>query len=464
MDTHGHKNDPELNPQVAIYDNGVGTEGIKLIGIVTGVVGWGLSRNIRQLYSELSRVYEPGDNIYLFGFSRGAYTVRMLAGLINTYGLLKWQDNESEFMDLVWKAYSRYYRRWLYNQEDIKAFQQGVGRDIFFRPVPIRFIGVWDTVDAVGLPFDWLTEALNCIVQFRFKDNKLSDIVEQSCQALAIDDERQSFHPVLWNEESETHKKIEQVWFSGVHTNVGGGYPRQGMSLVSLDWMMKKASMGKPGQPGLRFIGHDWNVYQEHQDINDKLYNSRAGLAVYYRYKPRDIAKFCQNAHTTPKIHISTIERILQGTDGYAPGNLPRDFEVVSSRPVGSDLAKFINEFKNAIHPHTSLLEKHACLVRVRVFAYYLFLVFSLLALGGYLFHAEEKWYKALGGLFSLDGFVSLSEYLMNHCWIVVGWIIAVGIGLWARLSMKKKFTAFWYSIIEKLRSDREEDTNRVTS
>jgi uncharacterized protein (DUF2235 family) len=80
VDLNGHRYDPTLTPQIAIYDDGVGTENFKPLKIFAGATGWGLSRNVKHLYKELARVYDPGDEIYMFGFSRGAFTVRTLAG------------------------------------------------------------------------------------------------------------------------------------------------------------------------------------------------------------------------------------------------------------------------------------------------------------------------------------------------------------------------------------------------
>src|SRR6187397_150500 len=88
IDLNGHKTRPELTPQVVLYDDGVGTETFKPLKIFTGATGWGLSRNVRQLYKELVRIYDPGDRIFLFGFSRGAFTVRTLVGLIAKIGLV----------------------------------------------------------------------------------------------------------------------------------------------------------------------------------------------------------------------------------------------------------------------------------------------------------------------------------------------------------------------------------------
>ncbi len=111
--------------------------------------------------------------------------------------------------------------------------------------VRIRFIGVWDTVDAVGGPFH-TSDVINAVFhRFKFPDRILSDKVDQAVHALSIDEARAAFGPVLW----EAKSNVEQVWFAGVHSNVGGGYPKQGMSLVTLDWMMQKAQ-----QNGLRIL------------------------------------------------------------------------------------------------------------------------------------------------------------------------------------------------------------------
>ena len=117
--------------------------------------------------------------------------------------------------------------------------------------VRIRFIGVWDTVDAVGGPFH-SSDFINAVFhRFKFPDHKLSDKIDCAAQALSIDDARAAFEPVLW----EAEPQVEQVWFAGVHSNVGGGYPKQGMSLVTLDWMMQKARAC-----GLRLLSDDREV------------------------------------------------------------------------------------------------------------------------------------------------------------------------------------------------------------
>lgn len=113
--------------------------------------------------------------------------------------------------------------------------------DLAYRPV-IRFIGVWDSVDAIGLPIDELTEFLDWLFNFRFYSYDRYPIAGCNYHALSLDDERHTFHPLMWDESLRVSgQKIEQVWFSGVHSNVGGGYAKDEMAYVSLDWMMQKA-------------------------------------------------------------------------------------------------------------------------------------------------------------------------------------------------------------------------------
>lgn len=336
--------------QLAFYDDGVGTERNKLVKLLGGAFGWGLKRNVLELYAQLCRVYEPGDDVYLFGFSRGAYTARTLAGLIVECGLLKDAAGlaDADLDRLARKAYGAFrehFRTWqgqkfVADDAGSKATAAFRGKHSIHAPEfpdgrgRIRFLGVWDTVDAVGLPFDHLAVVWNAVVYpFRFPGFKLSPEVAKGCHAVSLDDERHTFHPVMWDETGEDNGRIEQVWFPGVHSNVGGGYPKQGLSLIALDWMMTRAE-----QAGLRFVAAERDRYRDLQNPHDKLYDSRSGLAVYYRYKPRDVAEICKKSGV-PKIHASVFERIAAGTQGYAPGNLPDDFETVWTDPAGGTLS-----------------------------------------------------------------------------------------------------------------------------
>ena len=389
VDVNGHRADPLIKPQVAFYDDGVGTSDWKILKTVGGAFGIGLSRNVRQLYKELMRVYDGGadpDQIFLFGFSRGAFTVRTLAGFIGNQGILPRQVKDTpETLDRrikdAYKAYRRCYR---------PAIWRGWPWSKLF-PMPprvsaegkprIRFIGVWDTVDAVGLPFHIADVWNNLVYQFKFDNRDLGSNVDQACQALAIDDERAAFSPVLWNQKSgET--RIEQVWFSGAHSNVGGGYPKQGMSLVALDWMMEKAS-----HAGLRFLHSDRQFCREHLNADDKLYDPRAGVGVFYRWKPRDITTLSRHAGIDrPVIHISALERISHGTEDYVPGNIPDALEVWPTpqatplaNAVMSARAAALNMVISAAPPNMLPLVRST--MRAGWLSYYMYLVACTAAL-----------------------------------------------------------------------------------
>ena len=302
VDVAGHLSDSSNYEQVAIYDDGVGTQKLKLIRVLAGAFGFGLARNVRQLYAELVRCYSKGDHIYVFGFSRGAFTARTLAGFIDHAGILNPTGLSSQDLNSVVGDLYRAYRkarpavlervttpltrgfRWLWRQ---------------LRPLPgygfhgertIKFVGVWDTVDAVGFPIPGIAWIWNHLVhRFKFTGRARPDCVQKACHALAIDEARASFEIFLWQDDP----RVEQVWFAGVHSNVGGGYPKQGMSLVALDWMMSHAENESEGS--LRFGEGLRAQYHDAINVHDNLYDSRSGPAIYYRYGPRDVAAICSD-------------------------------------------------------------------------------------------------------------------------------------------------------------------------
>ncbi len=384
VDLNGHRFDPTLTPQVAIYDDGVGTESLKPLKIFAGATGWGLTRNVRLLYKELCRLYDPGDQIFLFGFSRGAFTVRTLGGLINRCGILDTSklDSAGALESAVKKAYGvyrKYYRTDLakiFLREPDPSAETQAFRDLYCLPgdVPIQFVGVWDTVDAVGTPFR-ISDIINAtIYRYKFPDQKLNSSVRHACHAISIDDQRHTFHPLLW----EKDDRIEQAWFSGAHSNVGGGYPKQGMSLVALDWMMWKAHGF-----GLRLIATDRDLYHQHANVDDKLYDPRAGLGVFYRWLPRDMRKMCAAAAgETPAIHVSVLERIAHGTEDYAPGNLDPDALIVTTATgnpaiddASNERARQLKMVLRASHSAGPLLEQMPNTIKLGVFSYYLYLI-----------------------------------------------------------------------------------------
>jgi uncharacterized protein (DUF2235 family) len=333
--------------QVAFYDNGVGTETFKPLQVLGLALGIGVARNVKSLYTFLCRNYKEGDNIYLFGFSRGAFTVRVLAGLILRCGVVTW-NSEEELTQRVKLAYAEYKRdvarRATKTRPWLIAGQILGGKDAgdidridfgFDQQYPrLSFIGVWDTVDAYGVPVDELKEGIDRYVwPMTLADRGFSDHVDRACHALSLDDERPTFRPVLWTDPDPSKKpeRLSQVWFAGVHCNVGGGYPDDSLACVPLQWMMDEAHAC-----GLRFYRDLHEEYDNRADAHGKQYDSRSGVGGYYRYGPRDIASLCDDSDhgvkvARPQIHASVLERIRESQVAYAPVS-------ITHTPNGYDL------------------------------------------------------------------------------------------------------------------------------
>jgi len=471
-DLHGSKKE-----QVAFYDDGVGTEQFKPLKILGGAFGWGLARNVKSLYKRLVQVYKPGDKIYLFGFSRGAFTVRSLAGLIASEGILDIAryPTDEDLNLAVLRLYEGYRARYpallesVYYEPLMELYfkARGNGSHVAHgdQSKKIEFIGVWDTVDAVGLPFDGFTKAWNEVIfRFKFSNQKLHPNVKQACQALSIDDERQSFQPILWDETEENpeNKRIEQVWFPGVHANVGGGYPQQGLSLVSLDWMIKRATAA-----GLQFIPHEEMRVHDQKYAFDKLYDSRSGLGSYYRYRPRNIAKLCRdNGIETPQIHVSVFRRIVGGIFGYAPGNLPDNFRVVDDGSIAPGASSLINvdhpkslQILNLISPNPAedmsplLLQEDKVkrYIRLRRSIYHAFVAYSVFTLY-WLLQDDIEGKGFWGGLATSVKMLVTPDTLLekiglllwsNFGLMLIG-ILILGASVYVRAAMKKAFSMFW--------------------
>lgn len=226
--------------QIKFYDQGVGTGTGLFDKWIGGLTGKGIDKNIKDIYTFLMLNYEEGDEIYLFGFSRGAYTARSVAGFVRNCGILK-----RENLHLIDKAYEFYRDKNAYSSPDsdlMRAFK----KNYCYTP-SVKFIGVWDTVGSLGIPLGWLQ--LWNKQRYQFHDVTLSSHVSYAYHALAIDERRKLFMPAIW-EQSETvmndpnHKQqLEQRWFVGSHSNVGGGYKDCGLSDLALKWMIKKAEL-----------------------------------------------------------------------------------------------------------------------------------------------------------------------------------------------------------------------------
>jgi uncharacterized protein (DUF2235 family) len=366
--------------QIAYYHDGVGTSSFKPLALLGGAFGWGLKRNVLDLYTFLCRNYQPGDAIYAFGFSRGAFTIRVLVGLVVDQGLLRC-SSDGKLVTHARDAY-RGYRRHFDQAGRLVAIFRCIRDSIIagwrrvapresdatietVRVEQIAFVGVWDTVSAYGTPIDELTRGIDrWIWPLSLPNYKLSEKVDKARHALSLDDERDTFRPLLWDEvhekslvEEELIKpdRLRQVWFAGVHSDLGGGYPDDALAYVALDWMMEEAGplMEKSGRVGLRFKPEAVVDVKRAISISAPMHDSRKGLAGYYRYQPRKISSMIEPPDETAlvmrdpalrghgwlksvRIHESVFRRIEAGVDRYAPIVLPDAYEIV--RPDGSVL------------------------------------------------------------------------------------------------------------------------------
>jgi len=279
--------------QIAYYDPGIGTDIKKITG---SLFGRGFSENILECYRFIFENFEAGDKIYLFGFSRGAATVRSLSNFIHLFGVLP-----KSRVDLIEEAFSIYKKR---NREK-KALQFIQKHHTMW--CSIEFVGVWDTVAALGFPVKGLSVLFDTIFSHKFHSYTLSESIKFARHALSIDDERKTFHPTLWNPipNNSDKDKLKQVWFIGVHTDVGGGYKEDELSDISLKWMIKEAI-----SKGLIIF----NKSKKYKDLMESTPNAdgmihdeqKGFVGSLFKRKQRTWNK---ETHGEPVIHESVLNR-----------------------------------------------------------------------------------------------------------------------------------------------------------
>lgn len=346
------KDGVDIAEQILFYDNGVGTAQNKLVRAASAGTGLGFRHNVCDLYKFLSRNYRDKDRIFFFGFSRGASTVRACNGMIAKCGLVKSDGLRNADLDKRVEAAYKVYKKHKKNKDVAEAFKDN--EEVSWGAVPIQFLGVWDTVVALGFPkrtdvtgpvtllikviFGTLEKIFDWIFPHSFYHYKLTDNVNYACQALAIDDERTAFWPYVWQEKNiegakdRTPDNVNQVWFAGMHANVGGGYERDGMAGVPLYWVMKQAE-----EKGLMFNSDAKQLVLDRSHEHGRMYNTRLGLKMIYRYHPREIETLCKTSKGESilldniKIHNSVMERLRHRTANYVPGHIPANFDIVYS-------------------------------------------------------------------------------------------------------------------------------------
>jgi uncharacterized protein (DUF2235 family) len=256
-------------PQIVYYDQGVGT-GNLVDRVSGGALGEGLEDNIHDAYRFLVANYEADDELFFFGFSRGAFTARSIVGMLRKCGILR-----REWVQQYHAALELYRNDEHPDDARPKAFRAEYsvgGAD----PIRVKFIGVWDTVGALGIPLRglrWVTRR-----DHQFHDTQLSATVERGYHALAIDEHRTPFEPTLWAYKPKAGQTIEQVWFCGAHSDVGGGYPAPCLSDLPLSWMLDRAHEAGLALDDATIAAHPLNL-----DPLAPLHDSKTGL---YRLTP----------------------------------------------------------------------------------------------------------------------------------------------------------------------------------
>ncbi len=327
--------------QVAYYSPGVGT--IAPDNIKNAILRWfsmvwdlataySLEANVMDAYKYLMNTYEDGDKIYLFGFSRGAYTVRMLSGLIEMFGLLD-KGNENHLRHLL-KVYS---------QKDEKFHLGSKIRGLFTREIKIHFIGVWDTVVAIGNPFSFYNS---------YPYSSRLSIANTVRHAVSIDERRKHYR--LTHLQNRNNPDHHEVYFAGVHSDVGGSYPENesGLSRISLKWMLGEASQYDLLLNKIK-ISEFFASYNHNEDIKQKPHNSltlgfilfdfvprirynkssRFGIKIDFRLWPK------RQIRETAKIHESVLAKIQYHTaeHNYAPKNVKlanNEYVWAQTRPI----------------------------------------------------------------------------------------------------------------------------------
>ncbi len=315
--------------QMVFYDKGVGS-GRGMDKYLGGIFGLGLTENVVDGYRFVANNYEPGDEIYIFGFSRGAYTARSLAGLIGLAGLLSPANLGGDLSKVI----AIYREKGIDRTEKLRRIDalELEGR----HAARIRCVGVWDTVGSLGIPGDRGRTFLGG--KYYFHDVELGDCVDVALHAVALDEKRSAFSPTLWVSESgkplSDHQKVEQVWFAGAHSNVGGSYSDSTLSDIAFDWMVKRVTactglaLHNPdaGSPALRnaaarsidsrsalyFVSRRF----PYQRIINRCIPGGSGLGEWFRrsfpkYDRRNIPP--KNLKTVNEaLHVSVLERWKQ--------------------------------------------------------------------------------------------------------------------------------------------------------
>ncbi len=326
------KRDAKGNAQIVFYHRGVGT-GNAVDRVTGGAIGEGLEENIYNAYQFLLANYEMGDELYVFGFSRGAFTARSLVGMVRKCGILDHKHARR------YGEATRLYRDGVKPTDAVPVKFRAAYSVCGDQSIDVQLVGVWDTVGALGIPLRglrWLTNR-----DYQFHDTELSGVVKNAVQALAIDEHRAPFKPAIWEYKPKDWQRVEQVWFCGAHSDVGGGYAREKRATVtpgqsplepqladlSLAWMMEKAAAA-----GLQLDDDTLKSNPLELDPMAKIHDSKTGLYNLVPEYDREIGLATIDKVQTPgldltqSLHPSVLVR-WDRDPKYRPESLKRYFE-----------------------------------------------------------------------------------------------------------------------------------------
>jgi uncharacterized protein (DUF2235 family) len=327
------------------YHDGVGAYGDIFKRILGGAIGLGLKKIVLDCYGFVVDDYEAGDEIYLFGFSRGAYAARALAGLIGASGVARRPN--AELSEIAWQHYrvspaSRQQPQTASStdQSKIEKYRATVQAEEFHDSKSVKCVAVWDTVGSYGIPAGFGLAALARYVPLiflGFHDTSLGDHVDVGLHAVAVDEHRRPFVPTLWTiaRGKQPRGHVEQTWFAGAHRNVGGGYPDSGLSDLALIWIIARVhtltglefdlpsvmSNTRPNLGGVVvdstkgwFLDEHWPHY--------RVVLSPA--AIHHGYLFNSAAPDEENINE--RVHWSVLsKRTSSSTPPYNPPNLPKE-------------------------------------------------------------------------------------------------------------------------------------------
>jgi uncharacterized protein (DUF2235 family) len=340
---------PDGTAQLIFYDEGVGTD--KHESLRGGMFGGGLVKNLADGYRFLIFNYSPGDEIYIFGFSRGAYTARSFAGLLNTCGVLvrkeaarvgeaielyKQRNASPSFVEKL-LAFRRDYSPEVCCSDDEASWRartSGNSDALSLPRLSVAYLGVWDTVGALGIPsryklLSWINK------KHDFHDTALSAFVRSARHAVATDERRKDFQPTLWDNLAAVNKKAnadlaaadapyQQVWFPGVHSAVGGGGERRGLSDQALDWILDGARAAGLVLDGGRYS----RIFELQPDYREYLENSEEPGMLYKVMNKLSAADRTPGPAAIHEVSVSVRRRWLERPENlkdrvqYRPGTL----------------------------------------------------------------------------------------------------------------------------------------------